>query len=101
MFAGPSTPVIWSLPAVMGVLAAAGMVLTTAYILWTFERIYLGSPKPEFHHFPPLLLAERLVLLLLIAGAIILGLLPEIFIIKPLSPAVVALLEPIRQALGH
>ena len=101
MFAGPSAAAIWSLPAIMGGAAAVGMVLTTAYMLWTFERIYLGSPKPEFHHFSPLLPAERLVLLPLIAGAIILGVLPGILLIKPFSPAVMALLEPIRQALGH
>ncbi len=101
MLAGPPVATIWSLPVMMGVLAAVGMVLTPAYILWTFERIYLGSPKPEFHHFSPLLLAERLVLLLLVAGAIILGMLPEILLIKPLSPAVTSLLEPIWRTLGH
>ncbi len=101
MLAGPTAATIWSLPVMMGVLAAVGMVLTPAYILWTFERIYLGSPKPEFHHFSPLLLAERLVLLLLVAGAIILGMLPEILLIKPFSPAVTALLEPIWRMLGH
>lgn len=95
------TAALWSLPAMFGIIAAAGMVLTAGYILWTFERVYLSSPKPEFHHFSPLLLSERLVVWPLTAGAIILGMLPGIVLIKPLSPAVATLLEQLWRALGH
>ena len=50
---------------VLTVIAAAGMVLTAGYILWSIQRVFLGPAKPEYaeragdlparnwHHGPP------------------------------------------------
>jgi len=44
-FAGESiTPVAITL----GTLAALGVILTAGYILWMFQRVYMGSAKPEY-----------------------------------------------------
>ena len=41
----------WNFSPVMAVIAASGVVLTAAYILWTIQRVYLGpeykGPHPE------------------------------------------------------
>src|SRR3989338_10259401 len=36
------------------VLAATGVVLSAAYMLWMYQRVFLGEPRPEHAHFPDL-----------------------------------------------
>jgi NADH-quinone oxidoreductase subunit M len=37
----------------LGILAASGVVLTAGYILWMFQRIYMGLEKPEYSQYEP------------------------------------------------
>ncbi|GIK15403.1 MAG: oxidoreductase [Planctomycetota bacterium] len=41
----------WAYP--MAVLAAAGVILTAGYILWTIKRVYLGHPHEDPDHDMP------------------------------------------------
>ncbi len=61
---------------VFAILAAAASILTAGYLLWAMQRIFLGAPRPEHHHFAPLLRYERIVLFLLCTAAIALGVYP-------------------------
>ncbi|MDX1681672.1 MAG: NADH-quinone oxidoreductase subunit M [Phycisphaeraceae bacterium] len=59
-----------------GILAASGVVLTAGYILWMFQRIYLGRPKPEYEEYEPVTGREYFIMATLGVAAIVFGLLP-------------------------
>jgi NADH-quinone oxidoreductase subunit M len=64
-------PLLW-----FGVLGAGAMVLTAAALLWTFQRVFMGAPKPEYHHFASLTRSEKWILGLLGVTVVVLGVLP-------------------------
>ncbi len=63
--------------------SALGFALLAAGLYWAMERIFLGTPRPEYHHFTRLTVMERIVFLLLIAGEFALGLLPAAMVLSP------------------
>lgn len=72
---------------------ALGMILGGAYSLWLFNRIAFGNLKVQYlRFFSDLNKREFFVLLPLIIGTLILGLLPDIFLI-PLHTSVGNLVE--------
>jgi len=78
---------------VLGVLAALTVVITAAYLLWTFQRVFMGQPRPEAHHFAPLVGREVLVLAVLGLAAIGFGVLPGMLLLQPIKPAIDGLLK--------
>ncbi len=56
--------------------ATLGMLLTAAYILWTMQRVFLGTPKPEHQGFPDCSAWELISLVPLAVCAIVFGILP-------------------------
>ncbi len=64
----------------LGVLAAAGAILTAAYILWMIQRVYLGSRKPEYESFGDASRREVWILAPLAALCLLLGILPKQFV---------------------
>jgi NADH-quinone oxidoreductase subunit M len=70
-----STPLLW-----LGVLAAGAIILTMAALLWTFQRVFMGAPKPEHHHFAGLTSSEKWILAILGVASIVLGVLPALFL---------------------
>ena len=74
--------------AVLGVILILGLFLMIATLLWTIERVFFGSPRPEYSHFQKLTRMERLVLLPLVLFNLALGLLPMLLIIDPLTSAI-------------
>lgn len=77
--------------AVLGVTVILGIFLMIATLLWTIERVFFGSPRPEYSHFQKLSRMERLVLVPLVIFNVALGLFPMWLIIDPLSSAIRAL----------
>jgi NADH-quinone oxidoreductase subunit M len=65
----------WALP--MGCVAAFGVVLTAAYILWMIQRVYLGKARPEYAGFPEITAREIFVLTPFAILAIAMGVLPD------------------------
>jgi NADH-quinone oxidoreductase subunit M len=59
------------------VIAAFGVVLTAAYILWMIQRVYLGKAREEHVAFPEASPREIGILVPLAALAIVLGILPS------------------------
>ncbi|MFG0331038.1 MAG: NuoM family protein [Phycisphaerales bacterium] len=43
-----SGPGAQTLVITIGIIAASGVVLTAGYILWMFQRVYMGPAKPEY-----------------------------------------------------
>jgi NADH-quinone oxidoreductase subunit M len=70
-----SAPFVWAKP--MAVIAAFGVVLTAAYILWMIQRVYLGKVRPEYAGFPEVTAREIFILTPFAVLAIALGILPE------------------------
>jgi NADH-quinone oxidoreductase subunit M len=64
----------------LAVIACFGVVLTAGYILWTIQRVYLGPEKPEYSGFAEVTPREVTVLTPLTAMAILLGILPSMFV---------------------
>lgn len=78
----------------LGVLAALGVILSAAYILWMYKRVATGPvTEPELAATPDMTLREKLVVAPLIAAFLLLGFFP-----KP----VLDVLEPaVQQTLQH
>jgi NADH-quinone oxidoreductase subunit M len=79
---GVGGPLLW-----FGTLAALTIVLTAGYLLWTLQRVYMGSPRPEHQNFPRLTGSEKWILATLGLTAILLGIAPSL-ILDPLRPAI-------------
>jgi NADH-quinone oxidoreductase subunit M len=64
----------------LAVIACFGVVLTAGYMLWTVQRVYLGNEKSEYKDFPEVDRRELTVLTPLAIMAILLGILPTVFV---------------------
>ncbi|HWP40468.1 MAG TPA: NADH-quinone oxidoreductase subunit M [Tepidisphaeraceae bacterium] len=77
----------------LAVIACFGVVLTAGYMLWTIQRVYLGPEKPEYKDFPEVDAREITVLAPLAAMAILLGILPTVFVFVFTDRTVLALFQ--------
>ena len=60
----------------VGVIAAFGVVLTAGYILWTMQRVYLGS-NPQYEGTPDMNRREFWIAVPLVVLALLLGIYPN------------------------
>ncbi|MDX2037901.1 MAG: NADH-quinone oxidoreductase subunit M [Isosphaeraceae bacterium] len=74
---------------VLAVLAAAAVILTAGYILWTLQRVLLGAPGEATHHhpLPELTVRETIIAIPLVAFTVILGVFPQ-SLMSWMSPSV-------------
>jgi NADH-quinone oxidoreductase subunit M len=70
-----SAPFTWAKSA--AVVAAFGVILTAAYILWMIQRVYLGKLREEYAHFPDISARETAILVPMAALALFMGILPQ------------------------
>jgi len=70
----------WNYSPTMAVLAASGIILTAAYILWAIQRVYLGPRYvgPNADDITPINAREATIGWVLIVLAIVLGVYPRI-----------------------
>lgn len=70
----------WNFSPVLAIIAASGVILTAGYILWTLQRVYLGSEYkgPHEEDITPMNSREATVGFILLAMAIVLGVYPAI-----------------------
>jgi NADH-quinone oxidoreductase subunit M len=70
---------VWNYSPVLAIIAASGVILTAAYILWAVQRVYLGpeykGPHPEA--ITPITEREVFVAGVLLLFAILLGIFPD------------------------
>lgn len=59
-----------------GSLAAAGVILTAGYILWMFQRVYMGRPRADYRDYAPIEPREYGIMAVLGIAAIVLGIIP-------------------------
>ena len=60
----------------LGILAASGVVLTAGYILWMFQRVYMGLPRPDYDHYAPVSRREFFIMGTLGIAAFVFGIVP-------------------------
>jgi NADH-quinone oxidoreductase subunit M len=77
--------------------AASGVILSATYMLWMFQRVNYGPVENEKNsRLPDLLPREWAVIAPIIAAAILMGVLPNLFL-RPIEPAVDRLVNQIQQ----
>jgi NADH-quinone oxidoreductase subunit M len=78
-------------------VAASGVILSAVYMLWMFQRVNYGPvTNPENASLPDLTRRERAILVPTIAMAILMGVLPGLFL-RPMEPAVDRLVRRVMQ----
>ncbi len=87
----------WQTHPLMTVLGAATAVLTAGYLLWTFQRIYLGPFNEKYKGFPDLSFREGFTLVPLAVIVLILGVYPNA-ILGLLNTSLVHLNQVVVQA---
>ena len=85
----PRSVVIWSKYLV-------AVVLTAAYILWTVQRVFLGT-NPAYKDYPDINLRELLCIVPLLVLAVALGVLPSLLLLNWMEPHVTGLVEALAQ----
>jgi NADH-quinone oxidoreductase subunit M len=81
---------------VWAILSALTVVLTAAYILWTLQRVYLGT-NPAYKDYPDITLRELVCIVPLVVMAVLLGVLPSLMILNWMEPHVTGLVDSLAQ----
>jgi NADH-quinone oxidoreductase subunit M len=82
---------------VLAVLAAAAVILTAGYILWTLQRVFLGKNE-TYKDLPDLTPREWTIAVPLVVLTIVLGILPQQAILSWMSPSVDHVVKQVVQA---
>jgi len=64
----------------LSVISCFGVILTAGYMLWTIQRVFFGPEKAEYKSFPEVDEREIVVLTPLAIMAVLLGVLPMVFL---------------------
>jgi NADH-quinone oxidoreductase subunit M len=86
----------WNYSWLFAVLAALTIVLTAAYILWTVQRVYLGT-NPAYRGFSDISLREVLCIIPLCILAVALGIFPQKLLLDWMEPSVTGLVDTLGQ----
>jgi NADH-quinone oxidoreductase subunit M len=81
----------------LAAFAATGVILSAAYMLWMFQRVNYGPVTNDKNaHLPDLQPREWAVIVPIIAVAILMGVLPNLFL-RPIEPSVERMLNHVTQ----
>jgi NADH-quinone oxidoreductase subunit M len=86
----------WNYSKLFAILAAATVVLTAAYILWTLQRVYLGT-NPAYKDYPDITLRELIIAVPLVVLSVALGILPQQLLLSWMEPTVSGLVKMLAQ----
>jgi NADH-quinone oxidoreductase subunit M len=77
----------WNFSPALAIPAILSVVLTAGYLLWTWQRVYLGT-NPQTQSYPDLSPREAAVLLPFVVLAIALGVFPQALLFNWMDPSV-------------
>lgn len=86
----------WHFSPVLSICAILATVLTAGYLLWTWQRVYLGT-NTATAKFPDLSLREALVLIPFVLLAIALGIFPQTLLLSWMEPSVTWTVESLAR----
>jgi NADH-quinone oxidoreductase subunit M len=78
------------------VLAALTVVLTAAYILWTLQRVFMGT-NAQYRNFSDMRVGEILCILPLLVLAVALGVFPQQLVLNWMEPSVTGLVDTLAR----
>ena len=81
----------------LGILAAAAVVLTAGYILWTLQRVFLGRNE-QYRGLPDLTLREMIIAAPLVILTVALGVAPQQMLLSWMSPSVDQMVRSVTSA---
>lgn len=84
----------------MIIVSLLGIVLTAAYILWTIQRVYLGSIKEKYKEFKDVTDREVIALVPLAILCVLIGVFPHQIIISHISRSLNAMTDMVRATLS-
>jgi NADH-quinone oxidoreductase subunit M len=81
---------VWKFSVVLAVISAFVVILTAGYILWAFQRVFLGPEYkgPHGEALTPSTLRERAIGVTLVVAAFVFGIFPNQTVLKYLEPSV-------------
>jgi NADH-quinone oxidoreductase subunit M len=82
----------------MIIASLLGVVLTAAYILWTIQRVYLGTLKDKYKDFKDVTDREVVALVPLAILCVLIGVFPHQTIISHITPSLQAMTDMVRTA---
>jgi NADH-quinone oxidoreductase subunit M len=82
----------WNFSPALAIPAVLSVILTAGYLLWTWQRVYLGT-NPATKNFPELSPREAMCLLPFAVLAILLGVLPGMLLFNWMDPSVSGWIE--------
>ena len=82
----------WNFAPELAIPAVLSVILTAAYLLWTWQRVYFGT-NPDTKHFPELSPREAVCLFPFAVLAIALGVLPGVLLFNWMDPSVSGWIE--------
>jgi NADH-quinone oxidoreductase subunit M len=86
----------WNFQPVLAIAAILATILTAGYLLWTWQRVFLGS-NPDAASYPDVNFRESLVLLTFVLLAIALGVFPQLLFLSWTEPSVTGLVESLAR----
>jgi NADH-quinone oxidoreductase subunit M len=89
----------WNFDKTFAVLAAATVVLTAAYILWTVQRVFMGV-NPAYKNYSDINLRELVCVLPLVVLSVLLGVLPAQLVLNWMEPSVTNLIDTLATVAG-
>jgi NADH-quinone oxidoreductase subunit M len=82
----------WHFSPALAICAILATVLTAGYLLWTWQRVYLGT-NTATAKFPDLSLREAIILIVFVLFAIALGVFPQTLLLSWMEPSVTGTVE--------
>jgi NADH-quinone oxidoreductase subunit M len=76
--------------------AATGVILSATYMLWMFQRVNYGTVSEKNASLPDLNRREWTILVPVVALAVVMGVVPNLFL-KPMAPSVERMLTQVRR----
>ena len=86
----------WSFSPVFSIMAGLTVVLTASYILWTIQRVFLGT-NPAYKDYTDMTWREILCIAPLVVLAVLLGVAPQWSLISWMEPSVTGLVETLAK----
>ncbi len=91
----------WNYDKVLAVITAGAVIITAAYVLWTVQRVYLGT-NDKYKDYQDMSVREIIIAVPLLIMAIALGLFPHQLLLSWMQPSVNGLVESLsRLGGGH
>jgi NADH-quinone oxidoreductase subunit M len=88
----------WNFDKTFAVLAALTVVLTAAYILWTLQRVFMGT-NPAYKNYPDINVRELACIIPLVILAVLFGVWPDLLLkVMGMEPSVTGLVDKLAVA---